>query len=334
MLFKIDTKNIKYESVNKTVLADIPWTEKKFEELVSKNIQDFISSDLMVIFTERSLQEEPDIMALDRNGQLYIFELKRWAGNQEHLLQVLRYGQLFGNSNYDDLNTLYKKYTKFNRDLNNSHKEYFNLEVCLRNDEFNTKQHFLILTNGLDQATINAILYWKKLGLDINALVYWVYKINGEFFIEFNIYSPFREYVYSNETHAFMLNTNYNNDVACHNAMLNEKKAAAYYDPWNYSITKISKNDIVFLYQSGVGIVAYGKADGVINKVPFKGIPEAEYNMHLNDFKILEKPMPASVIRQIFLRVIGRNPNYLMTMVSVDFDIAKELKNEIDTKYV
>lgn len=64
----------------------------------------------MAIFTEKARQEEPDILAIDKEGDLYIFELKRWSGKQENLLQVLRYGQLFGKSTYDELNCLYQKY--------------------------------------------------------------------------------------------------------------------------------------------------------------------------------------------------------------------------------
>lgn len=68
----------------------------------------------MPIFKERKFQEEPDIMALDTNGNLYIFELKRWQAKEENLLQVLRYGQLFGNSSYEDLNNMYKSFTERN----------------------------------------------------------------------------------------------------------------------------------------------------------------------------------------------------------------------------
>lgn len=81
------------------------------QELLSNHIQDLISSsELMTIFNERPRQEEPDILAMDSNGDLYIFELKRWSSHQENLLQVLRYGQLYGNSNYDELNEMFKKY--------------------------------------------------------------------------------------------------------------------------------------------------------------------------------------------------------------------------------
>lgn len=113
MLYKLNQfrNKEKYTKVKRVTLADIGWKEKDLENLISKNIQDFISSnDLMPIFTERVRQEEPDILALDGNGDLYIFELKRWSGKQENLLQVLRYGQLFGKSTYEELNSLYIKY--------------------------------------------------------------------------------------------------------------------------------------------------------------------------------------------------------------------------------
>lgn len=44
----------------------------------------------------RKWQEKPDLMALDREGNLYIFEIKVWESRNENLLQILRYGQLFG----------------------------------------------------------------------------------------------------------------------------------------------------------------------------------------------------------------------------------------------
>ncbi len=68
----------------------------------------------MPIFKERKFQEEADIMALDTNENLYIFELKRWQAKEENLLQVLRYGQLFGNSSYEDLDNMYKSFTERN----------------------------------------------------------------------------------------------------------------------------------------------------------------------------------------------------------------------------
>ena len=75
MLYRLkEDKN--YEKVKRTTLANIGWKEKNLEDLLSKNINDLIySNDLMTIFTQRVWQEEPDILALDVTGNLYIFEL-------------------------------------------------------------------------------------------------------------------------------------------------------------------------------------------------------------------------------------------------------------------
>lgn len=38
----------------------------------------------------------------------------------------------------------------------------------MNKDEFNHKQHFLVVTNGLDQKIIETIVYWKKNDLNID----------------------------------------------------------------------------------------------------------------------------------------------------------------------
>jgi RecB family endonuclease NucS len=124
------------------------------ENLIAINIESVISEDsLMTIFQERKSKEEPDILALDRKGDMSILELKRWESDPENLLQVLRYGQIFGQYNYEMLNNLFRKHKKDSLvELLEEHKKYFDLrrEEELRENEINRKQHFLIITDGTD----------------------------------------------------------------------------------------------------------------------------------------------------------------------------------------
>ena len=106
MLFKLDKNNKSYNNVKKITFNDIDWKENDLEDLVLKNIQDFISQDLMVIFTKRDKQE-PLVMALDNKSDLYIFELNRFELNNEklngeNLLQLLHYGQIYSGDTYDE----------------------------------------------------------------------------------------------------------------------------------------------------------------------------------------------------------------------------------------
>lgn len=329
MLYKLntDTNREIYAKVKRVTLADIGWKEKDLEKLLSHNIIDFISSnDLMTIFTERPRQEEPDILALDKDGDLYIFELKRWSGKRENLLQVLRYGQLFGKSNYDELNSIYQKYNRnCKSSLIESHTSYFSWQKAkaLNEDDFNRKQHFIVVANGVDQQTVEAIIYWKSVGLNIDAIIYWVFEIAGEYYIEFNTYSQIADYL-EYENNYYVLNTDFRNSPSHHDSMLNERKAAAYNTGWKEKITKLQKDDTVFLYQSGVGIVAYGKADGKLNKLEENGVKEYEYNMHLNDFVLLQEPISAAKMKEI----TQYGFNFRQTMFSISEEAAmKIIKN-------
>lgn len=326
MLYKLNQHQNRstYQKVKRVTLAEIGWKEKDLEGLISKNIQDFISgNDLMTIFNERVRQEEPDILALDSAGNLYIFELKRWSGKQENLLQVLRYGQLFGRSNYDDLNNMYQKYQHNpHAHLIQDHSFYFyNKQVSqLCESDFNRKQHFVIVTNGLDQETIESIIYWKANGLNIDAIVYWVFEISGEYFIEFNMYSQISDFL-EYENNCYVLNTDYRNNQNHHNSMLLEHKAAAYNNGWKEKIQRLQKGDTVFLYQSGVGIVAYGKADGILNKVDECN----EYNMHLNNFVVLANPISASKMKEL----ANCGFNFRQTLFSISEEAAKKIIQSI-----
>jgi len=288
----------------------------------------------MTIFNERPRQEEPDILALDKNGDLYIFELKRWSSHQENLLQVLRYGQLYGNSNYDELNEMFKKYRKNDDsevELYEIHKQYFDLSDSSRlsKEQFNRKQHFLVVTNGLDQKTVEAIVYWKNNGLNIDAIVYWVFEIKGEYFIEFNMYSPiegFLEY----ESNTYILNTNYSNNEKHTEEMLKEHKAAAYYPGWREKIEKFQKGDTVFLYKSGTGVIAYGVATGKLEMQDCDGHHNYEYYMKLDKFKKLKKPFVASEMKAI----ANQGFNFRQTMFSISEESRDLLIKEIKKKYI
>lgn len=335
MLYKLDKNTKDYTRVKRVTLSDFGWKESDLQELLSKHIQNLIStSDLMTIFNERPRQEEPDILALDKSGDLYIFELKRWSSHQENLLQVLRYGQLYGNSNYDELNEMFKKYLKdkdAGAELYEIHQQYFDLDDSsrLRKEDFNRKQLFVVVTNGLDQKTVEAIVYWKKNGLNIDAVVYWVFEINGEYFIEFNMYSPVEGFL-EFESNTYILNTNASNNVQHTVDMLKNHKAAAYYPGWREKIEKLQKGDMVFLYKSEAGIIAYGIATGKLEMQGCDGHANYEYFMKLDKFKELKRPFAASEMKS----VTKQGFNFRQTLCSIGEESRDLLIKEIEKNYL
>jgi hypothetical protein len=273
-------------------------------------------------------REEPDLMAVDKNGNLYIFELKAWESVPENLLQVLRYGQLYGAAKYQELDGLFRK----RAGSANSLADHFGAKFggSLAEDRYNQKQIFIVMTNGVDYKTREAVQYWRSCGLEIRPWVYRVYEAasNKEFLLEI---SPFRvdDNPYEDIAEGyFILNTNFSNHEDDHEEMLSHQKAAAYFDPWKYKIEQLGRGDVVFLYQSGVGIVAFGEADGKLAKAAYHGNPDhhdEEYFMRLRNFERLQIPISAAEIKKL----CEVNYVFMGTMFGIAAESGKILRRAI-----
>lgn len=102
----------------------------------------------------------------------------------------------------------------------------------------------------------------------------------------------------------YVLNTNKANSSEDHEAMLSEGIAAAFEDGYKEKIDRIKKSDIVFLYESGRGIVGYGLANGVTEERDHFGVPGKTRFQRLDGFIRLSKPVSAKEICQRLGRTI------------------------------
>ncbi|MDD4943468.1 hypothetical protein [Rhodoferax sp.] len=111
-----------------------------------------------------------------------------------------------------------------------------------------------------------------------------------------------------------ILNTNKRHSLEDQVWMLKEGVAGAFYDPWKFNIDRIKKGDVVFLYENGVGIVAYGNGTGKVIRQDRGDDSEETHYQKLDAFKVLSKPLPAAEIKKIagrsvvFLRVMSAIP--------------------------
>ena len=323
MLFILDKKKNTVEKTRKLTLADIGWKEEDLQKLLYKNLDKvFPDDDLLLIMQSRKWQEEPDLMAIDSEGNLNIFELKAWESKDFNLLQALRYGQIFGQANYDLLNQLFKKFNPSASELLKSVNDKFS--TSLDTEQINRKQRFIIITNGTDHRTRQSIKYWALQGLNIQSWIYRIHKVDEQVLIEFDKFkvldNPFEDL----QGGYYILNTNIQGGSEDDEEMLREGKAAAYFEPWKYKIEYLNKGDTVFLYRSGVGIVAKGIATGEVKTKSYRDNPEhdnEEYYQKLKNFKVLEKPISAGEIKQIG----ETNYVFMQTMFGIDEDTGKKL---------
>lgn len=332
MIFKLDKDYHNIYRVQRSRLFEINWKEEDFQRLLFNNLEKVLQDEeLLLIMQSRKWQEEPDLMAIDGNGDLYIFELKAWELQEYNLLQVLRYGQIYGQYSYESLNELFLKFFPESQDLLKSLNNKFGTNLTV--DKINKKQHFIVITNGLDFKTRQAILYWSQNGIDIRSWVYRLYRLSKDILVEFDTFRIIEDPFEDLEEGFYILNTDYSNDPSNDKDMIHNQKAAAYFDPWKRNIERIKKNDKVFLYRSGKGIVAVGIASGKLEKKPYHGKEkhkDEEYCMKLDKFKKLKQSLPASDIKKI----TGVNYRFMSTMFAVSKDSGDKLWDYISKKHI
>ena len=331
MLFELDPKKKEINIVERVHLNDFNWDERQFQNLLFQNLERIIQEEeLLLIMQSRRWQEEPDLMAIDENGDLWIFELKAWESHPSNILQALRYGQKYGQFNYDDLNEVYRKFGKGK--LIEVHKKRFpdkNISPGL----FNKNQHFVIITNGLDIKTREAIIFWHEKNLDIRPWIYRIYQTaDKKLYLELNTFrtkdDPFEDI----EEGYFIVNTNTKYDKRDEKDMLSEKKAAAYFDPWKKSIKRIQSGDRVFLYSSGgIGIIARGIAKGRYKRKAYHDNPkdaDEEYYVELKKFLKCKTPLKPSEIKDI----TGIDYRFMKTCFAVDRSSGNKIWKKISEK--
>lgn len=300
--------NDKYDTVEPLGFKDfsqLGHVEKDLENLLATNLLDvfFEENQLMPIFQERARQEEADIYALNQSGDLVVFELKRAVAGSGAVHQALRYCEHAAPWDYAKLQKRYHTYICKNNpnleevNLQEEHRENFNLDKPLDKDKFNQQQHLMIVGSAANASLMQTIDYWKKQGLSIDFLPYRVYEINNELYFEF-FSLPYD--IHSNPAYVkgFIFDTcktYYDKSVG----YMCENSRVAAFGGQKRIIYRIQKNDIVFLYNRGQGIIAAGKVKSNVNE-------DADLDALYRDIEWLTNkpvvenlnPMPVWVIKE------------------------------------
>lgn len=233
-------------------------TEKELEDLLAKNLSELYIEDgqLMPIFQEKQGQEEPDMCALDKNGNIVLFELKKGEVPEKTTLQILRYLQIWGKRGYSQINQIYQSYSKDDKELKKAHQEIFQLEKELNEEQFNRNQRLIIIGSSSDISLIENIDFWKKKGLDIDFLPYRFFEINKEVYLEF-FAKPYDYHINPNDIKGIIFDTNRSYDEEALWDMIGSEKISAYGEAARF-VDRFSKDDYVFYYHAGYGIVGAG----------------------------------------------------------------------------
>jgi hypothetical protein len=275
MLYKLGQTNGIFDSLEAVPFQSVP-LEKHLEDLLANSLLDvlFEGNELMPIFQERSQQAEADIYALNKQGDLVIFELKRDGAGSDAVHQALRYCETAAHWNYERLQEMLATYNKEKAtDLQEEHQKSFSLEHPLEKSAFNTRQRLIVVGNAASENLIRNVDYWKSKGLLIDFIPYRIYALkNGDqkehYFEFFSI--PYDKH--SNPAHIkgvlFDTCRSHRKDSIWY---MCEKDRVAAFDDQAHVVSYLGKNDIVFLYHKREGIIAAGRITSGVKDDVYEG---------------------------------------------------------------
>ena len=278
MLYKIDLDAEPSSAIEPIEFYDMEKAkrvEKDLEEIIADNLVDvlFQEARLLPVFQQRPRQEEADLYAVNREGDLVIFGLKRGAAHRDAVLQVLRYSQAAGSWPYERLNGMYRKYMRKKEEakdpdsLKEAHREAHDLEQPLQPNEFNRGQHLRIVGNAADRELITAVDYWKRQGISIDFVPYRLYDLgDGNRYFEFFSF-PYDQHRNPAERKGVLFDTNASWNEESVWEMMEKSRVAAYGEAKRFA-DHIKRGDFVFFYHKGKGVIGAGrvKSDLVKNK--------------------------------------------------------------------
>lgn len=328
MLFEIQRNGKAAPRLIKTSsLSDQGWSEKDLESYLREHLPELISYDLMVIAQSRPYQPEADLLALDRQGDLWIFELKKISTSSDNLLQVMRYSQNAANLSVDELGDIYLKHKRGSSDsLVVDFCKHFGYVSPMAPQHWGEilakKHHLVVIADGTDDEAIRAVNHWQSSGLDIQL---WPYRIHegdrNAFQLELpDLFIKGRQ-ISQDEPRIFLVNTARKKEASSplEDYMLTYECALATAEPWLFKINGIPTGSRVLLYANRTGIIAMGVATAEKRNIELNG--EAGRLVRLRDFRRLKSPFPAASIRAI----AGENYPLLQTLRRLPGDIGEKL---------
>jgi len=155
-----DGKLEKFEKVS----AD---KEKKIEDFIETH-PNILGEDIFVIGRQVSTPVGiPDIVGLDKNGNLVIVELKKGLPARKIVAQILDYAVWGEDQRYEDLNKIAKeKHLAGFPDLYKKFEKIYGVFP----EPFNQRQRLYLISEEFDSQTIEICRYLKRNGIDISCI--------------------------------------------------------------------------------------------------------------------------------------------------------------------
>lgn len=201
MLFVFDKKSKTLNACKETNFKNHNLLERQDLEKWIENYPEMLGEDLLILTTEYDrfdkTNERLDLLALDKEGNLVIIELKRDDSGKYVDLQALKYAAYCSTLRLQDVVDLFKKYLAQNGKEITREQAQQDIIDFIENDEFeeiNEKPRIFLVSKEFRSEVTACVLWLRKFGIDITCAKLSPYELSdGNIALDSSILIPLPE---------------------------------------------------------------------------------------------------------------------------------------------
>ena len=194
-MYKLDSEGKRLIKLTPKNFSELGLKERfDIQEWIEKS-PDILGEELLIISKELPLPSgiRLDLLAIDKNANLVVIELKRDDSGNDVEWQAIKYVSYCSNFLSDDIFTLYAKYLQSDTDSSKHKIEDF-LEEDAQLETLNQNQRIILLAKDFHSDVASAVLWLRDYGVEINCIRLQSYTDNdGDIFITSDIIIPLPE---------------------------------------------------------------------------------------------------------------------------------------------
>ena len=169
--------------VSKTFFESEALRERQDIQRLIKNHIAVLDKDLLVIAEEYGEFEESrrriDLLAIDKQANLVVIELKRTSDGGHMELQAIRYAAMIANMTWDNAVNAYENYLTGELNAEQELLQFLEWDEA-RQDEFGLNVRIILAAADFSKEITTSVLWLNQMELDITCVRLNLYKLNGE----------------------------------------------------------------------------------------------------------------------------------------------------------
>lgn len=187
MLFVYDKASGRFSSSEETDFRSHGLLERQHIEKWVADFPEILGEDLLLITTEYDefdrTRERLDLLALDRNGELVVVELKRDDSGSSVELQAIKYAAYCSTLAMDDVVQLRQEFVRKKDEPKAEDEIKKEILDFIENDDFeelNDRPRVILVAKRFRPEVTASVLWLRKFGIDISCIKFSPYTIDDE----------------------------------------------------------------------------------------------------------------------------------------------------------